>query len=42
MYASNAPIQKLLVGLGPPARVRYAGAGVAEITIDLVGESVAA
>ena len=42
MLASNAPIHRLLNGLGVPTRVRYVGGGVAEITIDLVGQSVAA
>ncbi len=42
MYASNAPIHRLLVGLGLPARVRTVGGGLSEITIDLVGRSVAA
>ncbi|MEX2546781.1 MAG: GNAT family N-acetyltransferase [Chloroflexota bacterium] len=42
MLASNPPIHRLLVGLGLPARVRSVGGGVAEITIDLVGQSVAA
>ena len=42
MLTSNAPIHRLLVGLGAPTRLRYAGGGVAEITIDLVGQSVAA
>ena len=42
MLASNAPIHRLLVGLGLPTRLRYVGGGVAEITIDLVGRSVAA
>jgi GNAT superfamily N-acetyltransferase len=42
MYASNAPINRLLAGLGLPVQERSAGAGVAEITIDLGGQSVAA
>ncbi len=42
MLASNAPIHRLLMGLGAPTRLRYAGGGVAEIKIDLVGQSVAA
>ena len=42
MLASNPPIHRLLIGLGLPARVRSVGGGVAEITIDLVGRSVAA
>jgi len=42
MFASNAPIHRLLVGLGLPTRVRYAGGGIAEITIAVVGQSVAA
>jgi acetyltransferase len=42
MYASNAPINRLLVGLGLPVQERSAGAGVAEISIDLGGQSFAA
>ena len=42
VLASNAPIHRLLMGLGAPTRLRYVGGGVAEITIDLVGQSVAA
>ena len=42
MLAGNAPIHRLLVGLGLPARVRCVGAGLAEVTIDLVAQSVAA
>ena len=42
MLTSNPPIHRLLVGLGLPARVQSVGGGVAEITIDLVGRSVAA
>jgi GNAT superfamily N-acetyltransferase len=42
MLATNAPLHGLLIGLGPPTRVRYVGGGVAEITIDLVGQGVAA
>jgi acetyltransferase len=42
MFASNAAIHRLLVGLGLPTRVRWIGGGVTEITIDLVGQSVAA
>lgn len=42
MFASNAPINRLLAGLGLPVKERFAGAGVAEITIDLGGQSVAA
>jgi len=42
MFAGNAPINRLLTGLGLPTRVRYVGAGVTEITIDLVAENVAA
>ena len=38
--ASNAPIHRLLMGLGAPTRLRYVGGGVAEITFDLVGQSV--
>lgn len=42
MYASNAPINRLLVGLGLPVQERSAGAGVAEIAISLDGQSEAA
>jgi GNAT superfamily N-acetyltransferase len=42
MLVSNAPIHRLLIGLGVPTRLRYVGGGIAEITIDLVGQSVAA
>lgn len=42
MFASNAPISRLLAGLGLPVKERSAGAGVTEITIDLGGQSVAA
>jgi acetyltransferase len=42
MSAGNAPIHRLLAGLGLPARMRYTGAGVAEITIDVSEETAAA
>jgi len=42
MFASNAPINRLLVGLGLPVQERSAGAGVAAITINLDGQSAAA
>jgi GNAT superfamily N-acetyltransferase len=42
MLAGNVAIHRLLVGLGLPTHVRYAGSGVAEITIDLVAETLAA
>ena len=42
MLASNAPIHRLLAGLCLPARMRSVGSGVAEITIDLVHQTVAA
>jgi GNAT superfamily N-acetyltransferase len=42
MYASNAPINRLLVGLGLPVQERSAGAGVAEITIELGSPRIAA
>ena len=42
MFANNAPINRLLVGLGLPVQERWAGAGVAEITISLDGQSAAA
>ena len=35
MFAGNTAIHRLLIGLGLPARERYIGAGVTEITIDL-------
>ena len=42
-FATNAQIHRLLAGLGLPARMRYAGAGMSEITIDLAaGHSLAA
>ena len=41
MSTANAAIHQLLVGLGLPARMRYSGAGVAEITIDLAADTVA-
>lgn len=40
--AGNAPIHRLLMGLGLPTRVRYVGAGVAEITIVVIDPGVAA
>jgi GNAT superfamily N-acetyltransferase len=42
MSADNGPIHRLLAGLGLPAQVRYAGAGVSDVRIDLVAQSVAA
>jgi acetyltransferase len=42
MSAGNAPIHRLLVGLGLPARMSYAGAGVADITIELAADRAAA
>jgi acetyltransferase len=42
MFVGNAPIHFLLMGLGLPTRSRYVGAGIAEITIDIVARSVAA
>jgi acetyltransferase len=42
MLAGNAPIHRLLAGLGLPARVAYVGAGQSEVTIDLVRTRVAA
>jgi acetyltransferase len=35
MFAGNAPIHRLLMGLGLPAREKYVGAGVTEVTINL-------
>lgn len=42
MLAGNAPIHRLLAGLDLPIRVRYVGAGLSEITIELVAQSAAA
>ena len=42
MLAGNAPIHRLLAGLGLPTRVAYVGAGQSEVTIDLVPTRVAA
>ena len=42
MSADNGPIHRLLTGLGLPTRVRYAGAGVSDITIDLAAQRIAA
>lgn len=42
MLAGNTAIHRLLVGLGLPYRLRWAGAGVAEIEIELGVQSVAA
>jgi GNAT superfamily N-acetyltransferase len=42
MLAGNAPIHRLLAGLGLPTRVADAGAGVSEVTIDLAPQRVAA
>ena len=42
MFASNAPIHRLLSGLGLPTRERSVEAGVAEITIDLASQGIAA
>jgi len=42
MIAANAPIHRLLVGLGRPTQTRFVGAGVVEITIDLVADTIAA
>lgn len=39
MFAGNAPIHRLLMGLGLPARETYVGAGVTEITIDIDPDS---
>lgn len=35
MFAGNTAIRRLLIGSGLPAREKYIGAGVTEITIDL-------
>ena len=42
MLASNVPIHRLLIGLGAPTGQKYVGGGVAEITIELGGQSAAA
>jgi len=42
MSADNAPIHRLLAGLGLPTSTRFLGAGVSEVTIDLPARSIAA
>lgn len=42
MSADNGPVHRLLTGLGLPTRVRYLGAGVSDITIDLAAQRIAA
>lgn len=42
MLAGNAPIHRLLAGLGLPFDVKLVGGGVAEIRIDLVDQALAA
>jgi GNAT superfamily N-acetyltransferase len=42
MLAGNAPIHRLLAGLGLPTRVTNAGAGLSEVTIDLAAREFAA
>lgn len=42
MLAGNTAIYRLLVGLGLPYQLRWVGAGVAEIEIELEAQSVAA
>lgn len=42
MLAGNPAIHRLLAGLGLPTRVTYAGAGLSEVTIDLVAQGAAA
>lgn len=42
MLAGNTAIHRLLVGLRLPYRLRWVGAGVAEIEIDLEAQSIAA
>jgi acetyltransferase len=42
MLAGNAPIHRLLAGLGLATRTAYTDAGVSEVTIDLVAQSAAA
>ena len=40
MFAGNPAIQRLLLGAGLPARERYIGAGVTEITMDLASSVI--
>ena len=42
MSTDNGPIHRLLIGLGLPTLVRFADAGVSDVTIDLVAQSIAA
>ena len=42
MSGGNAPIQLLLVELGLPTDVQHVGAGIVQITIDMVGQDIAA
>jgi acetyltransferase len=42
MLVTNAPIHRLLVGVGMPTRTRDLGAGVEEVDIDIVADGVAA
>jgi hypothetical protein len=41
-FAGNAPIHRLLSGLGLPAHTHDAGSGIEDITIDLRPSGVAA
>ncbi len=41
MFAENAPIQRLLRGLGAPTTERCIGAGVTEVTIDIAADRIA-
>jgi GNAT superfamily N-acetyltransferase len=42
MLMGNAPIHRLLAGLGLATRMAYVGSGLSEVTIELVPETVAA
>jgi hypothetical protein len=42
MLMGNAPIHRLLAGLGLAIRMAYVGSGLSEVTIELVPETVAA
>ncbi len=42
IFASNAPIHRLLAGLDLPTHERSVEAGVTDITIDLSGQPIAA
>jgi RimJ/RimL family protein N-acetyltransferase len=42
MYAANPGIHRLLLGLGMPSSERFLAPGIAEMTIDLAGDSLLA